>query len=240
MDRDLGAGKYSQVKVNDLDIEYMLGNKDTPSNPFILENYDIVNVVAPIRANFQPVVSVQGEVKFPRNVILETDQITIGSLIEAAGGLTNNSNLESSYVERDSLKLYVNVDKKLLDAKTTLQDGDVLFIGSKLTPVTTTGAVAMPMAFNWEPGKKAKYYIKASGGKKKGGIEQKYVVHTSGKTEEISLFKNPKIYPGSKIVLVQKDRKEWSEQFKESVDKFVSIFSILTGALTSVLLITRL
>ena len=68
MDRDLGAGKYSQVKVNDLDIEYMLGNKDTPSNPFILENYDIVNVVAPIRANFQPVVSVQGEVKFPRNV----------------------------------------------------------------------------------------------------------------------------------------------------------------------------
>ena len=95
----------------------MLGNKDTPSNPFILENYDIVNVVAPIRANFQPVVSVQGEVKFPRSIILETDQITIGSLIESAGGLTNNSNLESSYVERAGEKLYLNLDKFILDAK---------------------------------------------------------------------------------------------------------------------------
>ncbi|MDC1354474.1 SLBB domain-containing protein [Polaribacter sp.] len=240
LDRDLGAGKYSQLKVNDLDIEYMLGNKDTPSNPFILENYDIVNVVAPIRANFQPVVSVQGEVAFPRNVILETDQITIGSLIEAAGGLTNNSNLESSYVERDSLKLYVNVDKNLLDAKTTLKGGDVLFIGSKLSSVTTTGAVVMPTTFNWEPGKKAKYYIKASGGKEKGAMEQKYVVHANGKTEKISFFKNPRMYPGSKIVLVQKDRKEWAEQFRDAVDRFANTFTILTSTLTTILLITKL
>ncbi len=240
LDRDLGTGKYSQVKVNDLDIEYMLGNKDTPSNPFILENYDIVNVVAPIRANFQPVVSIQGEVKFPRNVILETDQITIGSLIESAGGLTNNSNLESSYVERDGLKLYVSIEKKLLDSKTTLQNGDVLFIGSKLNSVTTTGAVEMPTAFNWEPGKKAKYYIRESGGKKKGGIESKYVVHASGKTEKISFFKNPRMYPGSKIVLVQKDRKEWSERFKDSVDKITNTFTILTSTLTTILLITKL
>ncbi len=240
LDRDLGTGKYSQQKVNDLDIEYMLGNKDTPSNPFVLENYDIVNVVAPIRANFQPVVAVQGEVKFPRNVILKTDQITIGSLIESVGGLTNNSNIESSYVERDSLKLYVNFNKNLSDINTNLQDGDVLFVGSKMTPVTTSGAVAMPMAFNWEPGKKAKYYIKASGGKKKVGIEQMYVVHANGKTENISLFKNPKIYPGSNIILIQKDKTQRSEKFRESIDKFTNVFSILTGALTSVLLITRL
>jgi protein involved in polysaccharide export with SLBB domain len=240
LDRDLGTGKYSQVKVNDLDIEYMLGNKDTPSNPFILENYDIVNVVAPIRANFQPVVSVQGEVKFPRDIILESDQITIGSLIEAAGGLTINSNLESSYVERDSLKLYVNFEKKLLDIKTTLQDGDILFIGSKLNSVTTTGAVVMPTTFNWEPGKKAKYYIKASGGKEKGAMEKKYVVHANGKTEKISFFKNPEIYPGSEIVLVQKDQKEWSQQFKDAVDKFTSTFTILTSTLTTILLITKL
>ena len=240
LDRDLGTGKYSQVKVNDLDIEYMLGNKDTPSNPFILENYDIVNVVAPIRANFQPVVSVQGEVKFPRGIILETDQITIGSLIETAGGLTNNSNLESSYVERAGEKLYLNLDKYLLDKNTNLQNGDVLIIGSKLSSVTTTGAVVMPTTFNWEPGKKAKYYIKASGGKEKGAMEKKYVVHANGKTEKISFFKNPRMYPGSKIVLVQKDRKEWAEQLKGAVDKFANTFTILTSTLTTILLITKL
>ena len=240
LDRDLGTGKYSQVKVNDLDIEYMLGNKGTPSNPFILENYDIVNVVAPIRANFQPVISVQGEVKFPRSIILETDQITIGSLIEAAGGLTNNSNLESSYVERAGEKLYLNLDKFILDENTNLQNGDVLFIGSKLNSVTTTGAVVMPTAFNWEPGKKAKYYIRESGGKKKGAMENKYVVHASGKTEKISFFKNPRMYPGSKIVLVQKDRKEWAEQLKGAVDKIANTFVILTSTLTTILLITKL
>ena len=98
----------------------------------------------------------------------------------------------------------------------------------------------MPMAFNWEPGKKAKYYIKASGGKKKGGIEQMYVEHASGKTENISFFKNPQIYPGSNIILIQKDKTQRSEKFRESIDKFTNVFSILTGALTSVLLITRL
>jgi protein involved in polysaccharide export with SLBB domain len=240
LDRDLGAGKYSQVKVNDLDIEYMLGNKDTPSNPFILENYDIVNVIAPIRANFQPVVSVQGEVKFPRSIILETDQITIGSLIETAGGLTNNSNLESSYVERAGEKLYLNLNKYLLDKNTNLQNGDVLSIGSKLSSVSTTGAVVMPTTFNWEPGKKAKYYIKASGGKEKGAMEKKYVVHANGKTEKISFFKNPRMYPGSKIVLIQKDRKEWAEQLKGAVDKFANTFTILTSTLTTILLITKL
>ena len=98
----------------------------------------------------------------------------------------------------------------------------------------------MPTAFNWEPGKKAKYYIRESGGKKKGGIESKYVVHASGKTEKISFFKNPRMYPGSKIVLVQKDRKEWSERFKDSVDKITNTFTILTGTLTTILLITKL
>ena len=34
------------------------------------------------------------------------------------------------------------------------------------------------------------------------------------RSEKISFFKNPKIYPGSEIVLVQKDRKEWSEQIQ--------------------------
>ncbi|MDC1324288.1 hypothetical protein N8270_06270, partial [Polaribacter sp.] len=163
-----------------------------------------------------------------------------GWLIETAGGLTNNSNLESSYVERAGEKLYLNLDKFILDENTNLQNGDVLFIGSKLNSVTTTGAVVMPTAFNWEPGKKAKYYIRESGGKKKGAMENKYVVHASGKTEKISFFKNPKIYPGSEIVLVQKDRKEWAEQLKDAVDKFSNTFTILTSTLTTILLITKL
>jgi len=65
-------------------------------------------------------------------------------------------------------------------------------------------------------------------------------LQANGKTEKISFFRNPKIYPGSQIVLILKDRKEWYDLIKDNVDKFVSIFSILTASLTTILLITKL
>jgi protein involved in polysaccharide export with SLBB domain len=103
MDRDLEKGTYSKLKKYQLDIDYMLGNKDKPSNPFILENKDIITVLSPIRAFEQPVISVRGEVKYPQNIILDNDQVSMKKIIDLAGGFTTNSNIKSSYIVRDSL-----------------------------------------------------------------------------------------------------------------------------------------
>ena len=81
-------------------------------------------------------------------------------------GFTTNSNIKSSYIVRDSLKLFINIDKNLTDLSTFLIDEDILVIGSNLDPIKTTGGLVNPTIFSWDKGKKAKYYIKKSGGVK--------------------------------------------------------------------------
>ena len=82
-----------------------MGLKKRPSNPFILKNNDIITVYAPIRAKFQPTISVKGEVKFPKKYYFrEAIKYLLEKIIALAGGLTNNSNLESSFIVRDSLR----------------------------------------------------------------------------------------------------------------------------------------
>jgi protein involved in polysaccharide export with SLBB domain len=238
LDRDLDKGTYSKLETYQLDMEYLLGLKNKPSKPFVLENNDIVTVFSPIRARFQPTITVQGEVKFPRTIILENDQIGMKKIIDIAGGLTNNSNLESSFIVRDSLKVFFNAKKIKSNEQVALLDGDILVIGSKLASISTSGGIVNPSIFNWEKGRRAKYYIANSGGTKKR-IAQMYVQQANGISEKIGFLKNPMVYPGAEIVVVEKPEKIPGEggQF---LDDFVKIFGILSGTLTTVILTTRL
>jgi len=240
LDRDLEKGTYSKLQKIELDIDYMLGLKKSPSNPFSLENDDVVTVVAPIRAKFQPSISVQGEVQFPRSIIIENDQTPIAKVVALAGGFSSNYNLQSSYVERGGTKLYLNLTKDaLLDDNINLKDGDVLVIGSKLTSIRTTGAVLVPTVFNWEKGKRAKYYIKNSGGKSKR-IESVTVQQANGASKKVGFFRNPKIYPGSIISVIQKPEKVKGANDGKFLDDFVRIFGLIATTLTTILLTSKL
>jgi protein involved in polysaccharide export with SLBB domain len=236
LNRDLEKGTYSKLEVYQLDLDYMLGIKKLPSIPFVLENKDIISVAAPNRASIQPIVTIQGEVNYPQKVIIESDQIGLTELVRIAGGFTNVYNLESSYIVRDSLKLNFDIKEALDKNKPLILDGDVLVIGSKLSSVKTIGGVNNPSVFNWSKGKRAKAYIQDSGGKKKR-IKNMYVMQANGKSEKISLFKNPKIYPGAQIIVTEKLEKNKDNDF---MDDFLKIFGIVTGTLTTVVLATKL
>jgi len=119
-----------------------------------------------------------------------------------------------------------------------LLDGDVLVIGSKLASVSTSGGVLNPSTFNWEKGRRAKYYIANSGGTKKR-IESRYVLQSNGKSEKIGFFNNPKVYPGAEIIIIEKPEKVAGESGK-FLDDFVKIFGILSGTLTTFILATKL
>ena len=238
LDRDLETGSYSKLETYQLDMDYLLGITKTPSNPFILQNKDIVTVFAPIRAFEQPVISVRGEVKYPQNIVLDNDQVSMKKIIDLAGGFTTNSNIKSSYIVRDSLKLFIDIDKSLTDSSTFLIDEDILVIGSNLDPIKTSGGLVNPTIFSWDKGKKAKYYIKKSGGTKKR-IESMVVLQSNGKSEKIGLFKNPKIYPGAQIIVTEKPEKI-DDGKNKFLDDFVRIFSVVTGALTTIILTKNL
>ena len=239
LDRDLEKGTYSKLKKYQLDIDYMLGNKDKPSNPFILENKDIISVTSPIRAFDQPTVSVQGEVNYPQSIIIESDRVELGKMIDLAGGLTLNASLSSSYIIRDGEKLYVDLNKKLDYKITTLIDNDIIVIGSTLETIKTSGAILNPASFIWEKGKRARYYIRKSGGTKKR-IESMQVRQANGKTEKIGLFKNPTIYPGSQIIVTEKPAKTNDDSVNKFFDDFIRIFSVVTGAFTTLILAKNL
>ena len=238
LNRDIETGSYSKLETYQVDMDYLLGITKTPSNPFILQNKDIVTVFAPIRAFEQPVISVRGEVKYPQNIVLDNDQVSMKKIIDLAGGFTTNSNIKSSYIVRDSLKLFVDIDKSLNNQSTFLIDEDILVIGSNLDPIKTSGGLVNPTIFSWDKGKKAKYYIKKSGGTKKR-IESMVVLQANGKSEKIGLFKNPTIYPGAQIIITEKPEKIDDGKSK-FLDDFVRIFGVVTGALTTIILTKNL
>ena len=238
LDRDIETGSYSKLETYQVDMDYLLGITKTPSNPFILQNKDIVTVFAPIRAFEQPVISVRGEVKYPQNIVLDNDQVSMKKIIDLAGGFTTNSNIKSSYIVRDSQKLFVEIGKSLNNNSTFLIDEDILVIGSNLDPIKTSGGLVNPTIFSWDKGKKAKYYIKKSGGTKKR-IESMVVLQANGKSEKIGLFKNPTIYPGAQIIITEKPEKIDDGKSK-FLDDFVRIFGVVTGALTTIILTKNL
>ena len=71
-------------------------------------------------------------------------------IIDLAGGFTTNSNIKSSYIVRDSFKLFVDLDKSLDNQSTFLIDEDILVIGSNLDPIKTSGGLLNPTIFSWE------------------------------------------------------------------------------------------
>lgn len=238
LNRVVADGTYSEEVVYNLDLDYLLGLKAQPENPRTLQNYDIISVAAPIRAKEQPTVIVSGEVNYPRPVILEKDKTGLKDVINSVGGLSNLAYLKSSYVVRDSFLLSVDLNKAYAENTLSLQDGDKLTIGSTITPVETVGAVLNPSGFTWKKGKRAKYYISKSGGKKKR-IEQMYVRHANGQSEKIGFLKNPRVYPGSEIVVVAKPERT-GENKRQFFDDFIRIFGLVTGALTTVILAKQL
>jgi protein involved in polysaccharide export with SLBB domain len=238
LNRNLVEGTYSKFTVKDIDIDYLLGLKKTPTNPFILEAYDVISIVSPIKSNFQPSVLVKGEVNYPGTIILESDSFEINKIIDLVGGYSKNYNLQSSYVERGGLKLYLNPKDDKFNSSTNLIDGDILTIGSKFTSIKTIGAVVNPTSFNWEEGKRAKYYIRKSGGKLKN-IDYVNVQNADGSSKKVNFFSNPKIYPGSVIYAKEKPEKDKADTNK-FLDDFTRIFSLITGTLTTILLANNL
>ena len=66
--------------------------------------------------------------------------------------------------------------------------------------------------------------------------DKAFVIYPSGKT--IRIRSNTRIYPGSEIFVSFKEEKEKSEN--KFIDEFLKIFTMVTGALTTVVLAKQL
>jgi polysaccharide biosynthesis/export protein len=237
-DRDLAAGRYSKLIEYTLDLDYLLGKSPRPTNPFILEDKDIIRVKLPIDPNLQPRVVVSGQINYPGTVVFEKDKISLDAVLALSGGLTANASIEASYILRDGLILFAEL-REHSSKDINLLDGDQIVIGSRNAPVKTIGNVFDPTVFSWTKGKRAKYYLRNSGGVKKKN-EATTVNYANGRSRKIGFFKNPVVYPGSSIIALAKAEEIQVTKENTFMDDFIRIFSVVTGALTAALLASKL
>ena len=228
--------KSSELKYLKVDINYLNGNSKQSKNTYTLRNFDNISIYKDPKIKNSVTVNVVGEVNSPGTVTLEFINENMNSVIDKVGGFTANASLGSSYIIRDTVPIEFNFLKDLSKDISFLSDGDSIIIINNKDEITISGAVNNPSKILYSK-KRSKYYLKNSGGKLRGRAGNKYVIYPSGKAKEIGFLRNPTIYPGSEIFVSFKDidgkeRKPFGEQF-------VSLFSVLTGALTTVLLIQR-
>ena len=218
-----------------LDKDYLLGLKDRPENGFVLKHKDIISVKKLEGFIEAERVSVSGEVVFPQSVLLEFRNSSLADILEACDGLTKYANLEASYLKRDGNIIALDLSNVGSSDKIFV-NGDELFIASNKGEVLVTGAVQNPSNFIWEKNLRAKNYLRNSGGKTRKASKS-YLVLPNGQTKKISFFKNPRVFPNSKIVVNTKEEKKNEGKF---LDDFSKVFTILASTLTTVLLATRL
>ena len=238
-DLDPLTENISTLYTVEIDKDYLLGKTDKPSNGFILMDRDIISVRKQLGIEPQTVINLQGELNYPRSFISEFDQISYKDLIFAGGGLTQNALLEASTVVRDGRLLAVDLST-INKNQQLFESGDIVTFAKNRGEVSVSGAVEEESYFIWEANKKAKYYIKNSGGKIRGEADESYVSLPNGKTKKINFFKNPRVLPNSEIVVTRKVKKEKRERKEDGLEKVLSVASLLVTLLTSVVLVNRI
>ena len=237
-DLDPLTENISTLYTVEIDKDYLLGKTDKPSNGFILMDRDIISVRKQLGIEPPTVINLQGELNYPRSFISEFEQINYEDLILAGGGLTQNALLEASTVIRDGRLLAVDLSTVKKNQQ-LFESGDVVTFAKNRGEVSVSGAIEQENYFIWEADKKAKYYIKNSGGKIRGEADESYVSLPNGKTKKINFFNNPRVLPNSEIVVTRKVEKERVRR-EDGLSRVLSVATVLVTLLTSVVLVQSL
>ena len=237
-DLDPLTENISTLYTLEIDKDYLLGKTDKPSNGFILMDRDIISVRKQLGIEPPSIINLKGELNYPRSFISEFEQINYEDLILAGGGLTQNALLEASTVVRDGRLLAIDLST-INKNQQLFESGDVVTFAKNSGEVSVIGAIEQENYFIWEADKKAKYYIKNSGGKIRGEADESYVSLPNGKTKKINFFNNPRVLPNSEIVVTRKVKKERVRR-EDGLSRVLSVATVLVTLLTSVVLVQSL
>ena len=171
------------------------GSPDVPLKP-----YDNVLIMRQPDFALQRSVTLQGEVRFPGVYSLTTKAERLSDLIKRAGGLTTEAAADGIMFyrrERNIGRVGLDLSRAMRRYESAdnliLRDGDNITIPSYNAVVTIRGAVNLPSAVAYVPGRNLDYYIDAAGGPApKADRDHAFVVQPSGRVET---FKNNVFLP---------------------------------------------
>ena len=226
--------RSSQLNYFSLDMDYLKGiSKESKNSSFIIKSFDNISIYKDPNIKDPVTVTVIGEVNSPGSVTLENINESVSQVISKVGGFTSNASLGSSYIIRDTIPIDYNFIDDININKAFLSNNDTIVVVSSKEEITVSGAVYNPTKILYS-NQKANYYLKNAGGKNRKLAGKAFVIYPSGKAKKIK--SNTKIYPGSEIFVSFKEEKE-KKNFSE---QFMNIFSVMTGALTTIVLAKQL
>jgi protein involved in polysaccharide export with SLBB domain len=220
---------------------------DAEAGRFKLQKNDMVFIREIPNWGLQENVWVTGEVPFPGMYSLTSKTERLSSLINRAGGLEETAYLAGAVFIRNKDEIgRMAIDfrqalreknrKKASKFDLVLIAGDSIHIPMEPTTVKVTGQVGFPSSVIWEKGRDADYYIEQAGGLLESADGGKIrVIMANGRIKRSGWFSSPEPDAGAQIVVPAKAEKKDTEVLKN----MAQIVSIVTGAVTTIYLISR-
>ncbi len=211
---------------------------------FNLKHMDRIYVRANPDFESQQTVQVSGEVKFPGIYTILNSNEQLRSIIERAGGLTDEAFSKGSRVTRDSTQVIIDFEDNVQGGKNDflLRSGDQIIVPKKPGVVQMTGNLALEGFIEYEAGKRFKYYLDQAGGLQPNTAKYFQLTQANGATFRVKrkglLKDNPVIDEGAVIRAIFELEPE-SEPF-DMREVIVELTSITTSALTLYFLIDRI
>ncbi|MFT7553020.1 MAG: polysaccharide export outer membrane protein [Rhodothermales bacterium] len=194
---------------------------------------------------YRPVqtVSISGEVQFPGLFAIESSDETISSALRRAGGALATAYLGGARLTRGGDEVAVDFERAVAGGRGDMRllPGDQLVVPRRPNTVRVSGNVNRASLIRYVAGKRVSYYLDRAGGEgeDRGGV---YVTQADGTTRRLrgGLFpSNPIVTDGAEISVTTKTPKPAEERV--DVGRVITdTVSVLTAALTAILLATRL
>jgi polysaccharide export outer membrane protein len=214
-----------------------------------LKPFDNVLILREPGFDFQRIVIVTGEVRYPGAYSLRTKSDRLADVIARAGGLTPQAYAEGiRFLRRQSGVGRINVELKRALADTAsrfnllLQPGDSIELPVYEPSVKVMGAVNSPGSVLWQQGKDLDYYISAAGGfaqlANKGAVSVRYA-NGEVKTRHRNVFgtSDPRPGPGSEVSVPAKDP---TAPHTDYVALFGAIAQVLASTVAIIVVATKL
>lgn len=229
------------------DIAFALG--DTVRDPqhvpkVLLRHRDIVNIRSDPDYKLQDRVSVTGEVKFPGQYTLLTENEALSDVIERAGGILPSGYAKGGRLIREGELVVIPMEDAIggkQRADVTLMPGDEIIIPPKPNTVAVRGNVAIEGLIKYAPGRRLSYYLEQAGGTGEE-TENMYLTQASGATFKLRRFlwlfsSNPVVDDGAIITVTEKPEEE---KVKPDIGKTITdVFALITSAVTIIVLAQR-
>ncbi|SOE21829.1 protein involved in polysaccharide export, contains SLBB domain of the beta-grasp fold [Spirosomataceae bacterium TFI 002] len=203
----------------------------------VLKPFDQIFIREIANYEKQRLVTISGEVMYPGTYALSKRDENISDLVERAGGVLGEANLEGAQFFKENRLVALDL-KNVLNKKSNvgnliLQEGDRLVIPKKQDYVTISGQVLNPTTVAFDPSFTFNEYIAQAGGYSDSAFVRKaYVRYANGLTDRTRAFMGfktrPKSARGMEIVVPQRQKYRWTPAERIAVSSaFVSIGAIM-------------